>query len=690
MSEPARDPSPSDRFLNRELSDLQFIERVLEEAANPRHPLLERLRFLAISASVLDQYFSVRIAKLERSAERADGYVTPDGMTPRDQLDRVLREANVLAASQEESWLTLREALARAGIALRTPGDLDPLRARWLEAWFAEQAVPVLTPSIVDAEHPFPFVASDDLCALLEFEDRFLLVPLPRALPRLVPLPGEHCEFVLLEDVLSAHAGRLIPAEGLLECGVFQVLRDNALAKADHAADLLAVIESSLRRMHLAHAVKLKVSERISTAGVRFLAGHLDLLDETGELDVARTERIEVRRMPALADLAGLITDRVARRFPEHLFPPHQPRYPTALAGRDCFETIRAGDVLVHWPFEAFASVVDFLERAATDPDVLAIKQTLYRTSDDSPVVAALIDAAQRGQAVTTVIELEARENESANVRLARALEGAGVHVVYGIVGLKIHCKATLVVRREGESTRAYTHLSSGNYHPGNARVYTDVSCFSADARLGRDVARVFNYITAGTLAPTERLLVAPKRLRDDLTRLIDREIAVARAGGPGRIVAKVNALTDPEIIDHLYAASEAGVQVDLVVRRHCALRPGVPGLSSRIRVKSIVGRFLEHSRILLFGNGGPLEGDQARVLIGSADLMERNLDDRVELFLPVEDPALRDRIVTEIVDANLRDARQSWWLGADGRWTRDAERDGFCAQSTFADLPTP
>ncbi|MEE4301642.1 MAG: polyphosphate kinase 1 [Pseudomonadales bacterium] len=685
MSESATGSERSARYLNRELSDLQFIERVLEEARNPRHPLLERLRFLAISARVLDQYFSVRIAKLERSADRADGYVTPDGMTPADQLDAVLRAANVLAAGQEAVWLDLREALAAAGIELRTPDALEEDVARRLENWFAQHAAPVLTPSIVDAEHPFPYVASDDLCALLEFEERFVLVPLPRSLPRFVPLPGDACAFVLLEDLLRSHARRVLPADGLRECGVFQVLRDNALAKQDHTADLLAVIESSLRRMHLAHATKLKVSERISAAGIRFLARHLDLLHEAGEaLELANAERIEVRRMPALADLDALITPRVEERFPELLFPPHRPIYPPALLGADCFDVIRDADVLVHWPYEAFDSVVDFLRRAATDPHVLAIKQTLYRTSDDSPVVAALVEAAQRGKAVTTVIELEARENESSNVRLARVLESAGVHVVYGIVGLKIHCKATLVVRREGEETRSYTHLSSGNYHPGNARIYTDLSVFSAEPRLGRDVVRVFNYITAGTLADTERLLVAPKQLRAALRTSIDREIAVARSGGPARIVAKLNALTDPEIVEQLYAASEAGVDIDLIVRRHCALRPGVPGLSSRIRVKSIVGRFLEHSRILVFGNGGTIDGPDATVLIGSADLMERNLDDRVELFLPVEDPAIRRRIVTEIVGANLRDERQSWSLRPDGSWVREGN-EGFCAQSHFA-----
>jgi polyphosphate kinase len=659
MSEPLARFDSSERFLNRELSDLQFVERVVAEARNLRHPLLERLRFLAISAGVLDQYFSVRIAKLERSADHADGFVTPDGMTPTAQLR----------------------------IVLRSPEELSETAACWLETWFTRHAVPVLTPSCVDAEHPFPFVASDDLCALLEFETGFVLVPLPRSLPRFVPLPGPSCEFVLLEDVLRIHVRRLLPDDSLRACGVFQVLRDNALAKQDHAADLLAVVESSLQRRHLARATKLKVSDRISVSGIRFLARHLDLLHEgCEEFEFGRSERIEIRRMPALADLGALITQRVAERHQALLFPPHEPVYPPALADIDCFEVLRARDVLAHWPYEAFDSVVDFLRRAAADPDVLAIKQTLYRTSDDSPIVAALIEAARHGKAVTTVIELEARENESSNVRLARALEGAGVHVVYGIVGLKIHCKATLVVRREGEETRTYTHLSSGNYHPGNARIYTDVSWFSAEPRLGRDVVRVFNYITAGTLADTERLLVAPLQLRSALTRLVDREIAVARAGGPARIVAKVNALTDPALIEHLYEASEAGVEIDLIVRRHCALRPGVPGLSSRIRVKSIVGRFLEHSRILLFGNGGRLEGPAATVLIGSADLMERNLDDRVELFLPVEDPALRRRIVGEIVDANLRDERQSWWLAPDGTWVRDG-RDGFCAQSYFAGL---
>ncbi|XOV88836.1 MAG: polyphosphate kinase 1 [Pseudomonadota bacterium] len=683
------------RFNNREISDLQFIERVLAEAHNEQHPLLERLRFLAISASVLDQFYAVRVAKLKRSAAKQDAYLTPDGLTPIQQLRAVLARAGTLMSAQQATWQQLSQALDNLGIHLVGSNALTTADVAWVNHFFRTHVMPVLTPCIIDEEHPFPFIPSGGVCAILEFPDRHILVPLPAQVSRFVPLPGTDTRFILLENMLFRCWPELFPQDTLLGYGVFQLLRDNDLAREERSADLRAMVESGLRSRHKANVVLLTVSATTSESAIRFIAGHLDIFTDQElrffqhqQKRLSESERIDVTQLPGMAALGGMITPEVADQFHDHLFPPHTPVYPAAMeaAGRDCFAAISAGDVLVHWPYESFDSVVDFLSQAAGDPDVLAIKQTLYRTSDNSPIVNALIEAARAGKAVTTVVELEARENESSNVELAKRLEAAGVQIVYGIVGLKIHCKATLVVRREEDDTVSYSHLSTGNYHPGNARIYTDLSFFTKDPAIASDVTKVFNYLTSGTLLPPTRLLVAPGHLRNRLVELIDRQIALAASGKTARIVIKVNSMTDPGIIAKLYDASESGVDIDLIVRRHCSLRPGVPGMSSRIRVKSIVGRFLEHSRVYLFSNGERLDSDTADVLIGSPDLMERNLDERVEVLVPITDPALRARIVNEIMAANLLDRRQSWLLDGSNEYQRHPEREGFCSQTWFQD----
>lgn len=685
----------SGTYLNREISDLQFIDRVLEESSNERNPLLERLRFLSISADVLDQFYSVRIAKLRRAASRPDAYVTADGMTPLQQLRAVLALGEKLMRAQENQWQLLREELDTAGIALVSPRGLGVEDLNWLQHFFRAHVLPVLTPSIVDEEHPFPLIMSGEVCTVFEFPERMVLVPLPRNMSRFIELPGDDTRFLPIEDVLFRFWPDLFPHATLVSHGAFQVLRDNQLALQERSDDLRARVEYGLRQQNKANTVMLKVSETMSESAIAFVAGHLDLFSpedlaffELERQSLTHSGRIDVSRLPGIARVGQLITADVAAKFPEHLFDKHTPSYPPAFdaAERDCFRAITEGDVMVHWPYESFDSVVDFLRQSAEDKDVLAIKQTLYRTSDDSPIVEALIDAARAGKSVTTIVELEARENESSNVQLAKRMEAAGVQIIYGLVGLKIHMKATLVVRREDDETVSYTHISTGNYHPGNARIYTDVSFFTKDKVLGDDTGKVFNYITSGTLIPTEKIIVAPQYLRQKIAELIDAEIANVRSGKPAHICIKVNSLTDIQMVDRLYEASDAGVKVDLIVRRHCALRPGVAGMSENIRVKSIVGRFLEHSRVYCFANGAGIDTDEGIVLFGSPDLMPRNLDERVETLVPVEDPALRARMIHEIMHANLIDTAQTWELTESGDYERHPDRDGFCAHHWLRD----
>ena len=695
-AQPEPVPPGNGRFNNREISDLQFIERVVEEAHNTAHPLLERLRFLAISASVLDQFYSVRIAKLRRAAKKVDAYITPDGMTPIQQLQVVSERARRLMDTQQATWIEMRDLLSTADIRILEPVELDVDAITWLHHFFKSHVAPVLTPMTIDEEHPFPFITSGGICTILEFADRHILIPLPNTLPRFVQLPGEHTRFTRLETLIFRFSADLFPHDSLRSHGVFQILRDNELARQERFDDLRAIVEFGLKMRHKANTTLLKVEDSMSEAAVRFVARHLGLFSdqeitllEHQHKRLHETDTVFTARLPGLATLSNIINHKVSNTRRDLLFPPHRPRYPQSFLGtdRNCFTAITTKDVLVHWPFESFDTVVDFIEQAASDPQVLAIKQTLYRTSDDSSVVNALINAAQAGKAVTTVIELEARENESSNVELAKRMEAAGVQIIYGIVGLKIHCKATLVVRREGDDTVTYTHFSSGNYHPGNARIYTDLSFFTRDKQLCDEANRVFNYVTTGIPIKTEKLIVAPTGLRSRLYALVDNEIAHAQSGGQAHIVIKVNALTDPHFIERLYLASEAGVEVDLIVRRHCSLRPGVEGMSSRIRVKSIVGRFLEHSRIYVFANGGDIQNDQAIVYFGSPDLMERNLDERVELLIPVEDADIKRRIVDEVINNNLLDTRQSWILGPDDQYRRHTDTTGPCSQTRFIEL---
>lgn len=660
------------RLFNRELSWLAFNRRVMEEAQNVAHPLLERLRFLSISGSNLDEFFMVRVAGLKGQQLQGIEDTSADGRTPGQQLAEIEAEVNRLVDEQQVEWHRLRALLADAGIAvLHRVSDAAPLKSA-LRRYFIDEIFPILTPQVLDPAHPFPFIGNRGLGVIFDLvrtatrEPVRELVMIPPSLPRFVRVKGENAHWVPIETLIELFGDVLFPGFEVRAQGTFRIIRDSDIEIEEEAEDLVRLFLTAIRRRRRGRVILLELDADMPG----------DLADLLGDQVMGHEAIVaKIDGFVGIAALAALVD--VER--PDLKFPPYSPRFPERIRehGGDCFAAIRSKDIVVHHPYESFDVVLSFLRQAAADPDVVAIKQTLYRAGDQSPVIRALIEAAEAGKSVTAVVELKARFDEEQNLLWANQLERAGVQVVYGFIDWKTHAKISMVVRREGGAYRTYCHFGTGNYHPVTARIYTDISFFTADPRAGRDAAQLFNYIT-GYVEPValELVTMSPLGMRDHLCRLVDAEIAAARGGQPSGLWAKMNSLADPGLIEKLYEASAAGVPIDLIIRGICCLRPGVPGLSETIRVKSIVGRFLEHSRIWAFANGGTLPHQEARLFISSADWMPRNFDRRVEYMIPILNATVHDQILDQVMVANLLDTEQSWDLQPDGRYVRACARE--------------
>ncbi|MEO0549866.1 MAG: RNA degradosome polyphosphate kinase [Pseudomonadota bacterium] len=688
--------SSSDRFLNRELSWLKFNERVLEEVDNPSHPLLERLRFLSISASNLDEFFMVRYAGLREQLRAGIAKRSQDGRTPEQQVVEIEAVVATLMEAQQTAWREIKAELYDEDIQLLTVDQLKKADLKWLDDHFDANIFPIMTPQAVDPAHPFPFipnlgfaVAFELVGAVGQAEPLIGLVPMPAFSPRFIRLPDKKkglIRFIRLESVIARYQETLFP--GLTANGhcVFRIVRDSDIEIEEESEDLIAEFEILLKQRRRGRIVRIHF-DKDAPDGLK------DSI--TREIEAEERDIMSLEGLLGMKDLTGLIVkDR-----PELLFPPFEARFPERIRemNGDCFEAIRAKDILVHHPYESFDVVAQFVRQAAEDPNVVAIKQTLYRTTLNSPIVAALVEAAEAGKNVTALVEIKARFDEETNLRLARDLERAGVQVVYGFIDYKTHAKVSLVVRREGDQLKTYTHFGTGNYHPITAKIYTDLSLFTADPAMGRDAGRLFNYVTAYREPPEqgpelEKLVMSPFAMEAHLIDLIEQEAEAAKAGKPSGIWAKMNSLVDRDVIDALYRASQAGVPIRMIIRGICCLRPGVPGLSETIQVKSLIGRYLEHSRIVCFANGEPLPSSRARIYMSSADWMDRNLKRRVEALVPINVPTVHRQVLNQIMIANLNDDLQSWDMSPSGEYKRTKPVDpeaAFSAHQYFMDNPS-